>query len=243
MKKLVIAAVAAAALNTVSAQSCASAFSGFYAGLQAGLNATVGNTKSDGQLNAPGVYATEFKRSNSAQSFIGGLFLGYGMGVGSCGYVGAELYGNLGNTDVKITDETQSAGAPGNFNLAVKQSIKNQFNLGAKLRLGYTITQQSMIFLGLGVEWSTWRVKETGSLGGAAVPAGNRGSFDEKSTKRSVAFAPSVGMESYLTKNIFVRGEYTYVAGPNFKAKDDFNVPVKVSTNQHRFTLGLGYKF
>ncbi|MCX7343147.1 MAG: outer membrane beta-barrel protein [Proteobacteria bacterium] len=243
MKKFVIAAVAAAALNTVSAQSCASAFSGFYAGLQAGMNATVGDTKSDGQLNVlNGVYATEFKRSNSAQSFIGGLFLGYGMGIGSCGYVGGELYGNLGNTDVKITDETQSIAA-GQVNLAIKQSIKNQFNLGAKIRLGYTITQQSMIFLGLGLEWSAWRIKESGSLGGALVPAANRGSFDEKTTKKSVAFAPSVGMESYMTKNIFVRGEYTYVAGPKFKSKDDFNVPVKVNTNQHRFTLGLGYKF
>lgn len=242
MKKLVIAVVAAAALNTVSAQSCASAFSGFYAGLQAGLNATVGDTKSDGTLSIPGVYATEFKRSNSAQSFIGGLFLGYGMGVGSCGYVGAELYGNLSNTDIKLTDETQNIGG-GALVLAVKQSIKNQFNLGAKLRLGYTITQQSMIFLGLGVEWSAWRIKESGSLAGAGVPAAQRGSFEEKSTKRSIAFAPSVGMESYLTKNVFVRGEYTYVAGPNFKSKEDFNVPVKVNTKQHRFTLGLGYKF
>ncbi len=241
MKKFVIAAVAAAALNTVSAQSCASSFSGFYAGLQAGLNSTVGTTKSDGELTIPGgLYKTEFKRSNSAQSFIGGLFAGYGMGIGSCAYVGGEIYANLGNTNVNVTDETQDIRA-GAIKLALKQTLKNQFNIGAKVRLGYTITQQSMIFLGLGVEWSAWQIKESGSLSGAGIPAAR--SFDKKTTKKSVAFAPSVGMESYMTKNIFVRGEYTYVAGPKFKSKDDLAVPVKIDTNQHRFTLGLGYKF
>ena len=243
MKKFVIAAVAASALNTVSAQSCASSFSGFYAGLQAGLNSTVGTTKSDGELSIPdGRYKTEFKRSNSAQSFIGGLFAGYGMGIGSCAYVGGEIYVNLGNTNVNVTDETQNIGA-GAIKLALKQTLKNQFNIGAKVRLGYTITQQSMIFLGLGVEWSAWQIKESGSLQGAALLAAQRASFDKKTTKKSVAFAPSVGMESYMTKNIFVRGEYTYVAGPKFKSKDDLAVPVKIDTNQHRFTLGLGYKF
>ena len=242
MKNFIIAAVAATALNSVYAENCASNFSGFYAGIQAGLNSTVGTAKTDGAIGIPNAYTMEYKRSNSSQSFIGGLFVGYGMGVGSCAYVGGEIYANFGNTNLSLTDETHTIGAH-LFEISTKQNFKNQFNVGAKVRLGYTITQQSMIFLGLGVEWSDWKYKESGSLQGAGLAAGIRGSFDSYGKKTSVAFAPSVGMESYMTKHFFVRGEYTYVAGPNFNSGADSKAAIKVRANQHRFVLGLGYKF
>lgn len=228
MKKFVIAAVAAAALNTVSAQSCASSFSGFYAGLQAGMNATVADNKGEGterNLAGAGV-AFSVKYTASAQSFIGGLFAGYGMGVGSCGYVGGELYVNFTNIRVNLI----------NYN-AAKNSANNNYNYGAKVRLGYTVSQQAMIYLGLGIEQSRWQYK----------------GFDTadtlKKNKMSTAFAPSVGMEMFMTKNIFVRGEYTYVTAPKakFEGNDQpfstANGTFKINASQHRFTLGLGYKF
>ncbi len=212
MKKFVIAAVAAAALNTASAQSCASAFSGFYAGLQAGLNSTVADLKTDNS-----------KSSRSAQSFIGGLFAGYGMGIGSCAYVGGELYVNFNNTNMK--DDSTNAG------VNTIQTLKNTYNFGAKVRLGYTVSQQAMIFLGLGIEQSTWQYKATRA--GAAA--------EYKKSKKSPAFAPSVGMEMFMTKNIFARGEYTCVFAPRMKVGT--NDELKINANQHRFTLALGYKF
>ena len=44
MKKFAMAAVAALSLSTASAESCASSFSGFYAGAQLGMNSVSGNT-------------------------------------------------------------------------------------------------------------------------------------------------------------------------------------------------------
>lgn len=219
MKKFVIAAVAAAALNTVSAQSCASSFSGFYAGLQAGMNATVADIKVDDRAGSG-------KRTASAQSFIGGLFAGYGMGIGSCAYVGGELYVNFTNISVNL--ESNDAG---------KNSANNNYNYGAKVRLGYTVSQQAMIYLGLGIEQSRWQFKEVA------------GADTTKKNKMSTAFAPSVGMEMFMTKNIFVRGEYTYVTAPKakFEGNDQpfaaANRTVKINASQHRFALGLGYKF
>ena len=241
MKKFVIAAVAAAALNTVSAQSCASSFSGFYAGLQAGLNATVASSAKLETTDAANYRS--IKGSRGSQSFIGGLFLGYGMGVGSCAYVGAELYGNFTNDKATLFDNSDSVAAERFFNT----SSKNNANFGAKIRLGYTVSQQAMIFLGLGMEYAQWQLKAEN------VIVGGQANLERvtKKNKRSLAFAPSVGMEMFMTKNLFVRGEYTYVATGSQKIEATYRdaVPAnqtatfKSNANQHRFALGLGYKF
>ena len=47
MKKFAMAAVAALSLSTASAESCASSFSGFYAGAQLGMNSVTGTTTVD----------------------------------------------------------------------------------------------------------------------------------------------------------------------------------------------------
>lgn len=241
MKKLVIAVVAAAALNTVSAQSCASAFSGFYAGLQAGMNATVGTSR--GEL--PDINGgTNLKGTRGSQAFIGGLFLGYGMGVGSCAYVGAELYGNFTNDKATLFDNSESAAAGRLFTVTSKTNA----NFGAKLRLGYTVSQQAMIFLGLGLEYAQWQTKAENLIAGQA-------GVDPVTKKnvRRLAFAPSVGAELFLSKNLFTRVEYTYVATGSVKVEPQYRVAAgaaglrtgtfKSNINQHRFTLGLGYKF
>lgn len=241
MKKFVIAAVAAAALNTVSAQSCASSFSGFYAGLQAGLNATVASSAKVETTEAGAAYRS-IKGSRGSQSFIGGLFLGYGMGVGSCAYVGAELYGNFTNDKATLFDNSESNAGERFFNT----SSKNNANFGAKIRLGYTVSQQAMIFLGLGMEYAQWQLKAEN------VVVAGQANLERvtKKNKRSLAFAPSVGMEMFMTKNLFVRGEYTYVATGSQKIEAPYRVAAanhtatfKSNANQHRFALGLGYKF
>ena len=245
MKKFVIAAVAAAALNTVSAQNCASSFSGFYAGLQAGMNATVAsNAKME--TTETGADYRSIKGSRGSQSFLGGLFLGYGMGVGSCAYVGGELYGNLTNDKATLFDSSDSGGNGKFFNT----TAKNTGNFGLKLRLGYTVSQQAMIFLGLGMEYAQWQLKAENVISGVVQ---TEVETVTKKNKRNLAFAPSVGMEMFMTKNLFVRGEYTYVATGNQKIEATYRsapgaaglktATFKSNANQHRFTLGLGYKF
>ncbi len=226
MKKLVIAAIAAAALNTTaSAENCASNFSGFYAGLQAGLNWTKSELKN---VNTGG------SESHNKTSFTGGLFTGYGMGIGQSMYVGGEVYGNLNRDKVLWKDPSGEA----------EITTQNNGNIGAKVRLGYVFSPQTMIFLGLGLEHAQWKVKFN------HLRAVGRGVDKEyKKTISKVAFTPSIGTEMYVNKHIFVRGEYTYVAPVNGTLKvkkgngPHSNLDIKSTFSQHRFMLGLGYKF
>jgi len=228
MKKFTMAVATASLLSaTAFADSCASSFSGFYAGAQAGVNSVSGKQTIDAGANT---------RSSDLgkKSFVGGLFAGYGMGIGSCAYVGGEVYVNFGNNTLKIEETNDS-----------KATLKGTYNFGAKVRLGYTVSQQSMIFLGLGMERAKWQVKET--LNVAAAP---RAAGSYKKNKASFAFAPSVGMDMFINKNLFLRGEFTYVLAPSMKVAGGTDTPVvggndtfKVKATQQRFTLGLGYKF
>ena len=229
MKKFVIAVVAAAALNTVSAESCASNFSGFYAGLQAGINYAHGKSTKQG----PAI-KDKLTDEEGTNSFIGGLFTGYGMGIGQCMYVGGEIYGNLGANNLNLTHLDSDV---------EKLSAKNNGNFGVKVRLGYVASPQAMIFLGLGLEHSQWKVKYE-HIDGILARGVER---EYKRTISRVAFSPSVGADVFMTKNFFVRGEFTYVAPVGGKgegkARDGSPVQFKSYVNQRRFTLGLGYKF
>jgi opacity protein-like surface antigen len=221
MKNFIIAAVAATALNSVYAENCASNFSGFYSGIQTGVTYTRSELK-----NAD----TGGKDENKRTLFTGGLFTGYGMGIGQCTYVGGEVYGNLARNNTLWV-------AP---NVNIK--TQNSGNIGAKIRFGYVLSPKAMIFLGLGIEYSRWKV-ELNHLG-----AVNRGVEKEyKKTISKVAFSPSIGSEIYVDKHIFVRGEYAYIAPVSgeleAKKANGERVAIKSTFNQHRFVLGLGYKF
>lgn len=221
MKKFAMAAVAALSLSTASAESCASSFSGFYAGAQVGMNSVTGNLT---MTSAAG----DVKMGEGTKSFLGGLFAGYGMGVGSCAYVGGELYTNFANNNMNISTLANRD----------KESLKNTYNMGLKVRLGYTVSQQAMIFLGLGMEKSKWQAKQV------------KAAATKKRNKSNFAFAPSVGMDMFVNKNLFIRGEFTYVLAPKMKISGDTSAPLaganetaKIAATQQRFTLGLGYKF
>ncbi len=223
-------AVLTASLLTATAQaeSCASSFTGFYAGLQVGMNSTAVNNSVTQDRNG-----TSEKTTNGQHAFIGGLFAGYGMGVGSCGYVGGELYANFGRTSINLYTNNLEA-----------HTLKNTYNFGAKVRLGYTFSPQAMIFLGLGLERAKWQVKDVSTIGVAGID----GTFTKNKT--SFAFAPSVGVDLFLNKNLFLRTEYTYVLAPKMTIIGDTSTPIvnagqtaKMKGAQQRFAIGLGYKF
>lgn len=240
-----MAALAALSLGTVSAESCASSFSGFYAGVQAGMNSTTGTYTVDTYLaknNDTAGSAT--KGSAGKKSFLGGIFAGYGMGVGSCAYVGAEIYANFGNSSVGIRDDANMTPTTA----YLKISAQRKYNLGAKVRLGYTVSQQAMIFLGLGLEYAKSQLTSENIQTNWAQTGITK---TVKKNKGNINFAPSVGMDMFLNKNLFVRGEYTYVIGKAQKVSQDmlnnantkFTATVKTNMSQQRFALGLGYKF
>ncbi len=242
-----MAVATASMLAGAHAESCASAFSGFYAGVQAGLANTTGNlTVSDYYGNTEYDTATStHKGSTGKKSFLGGLFVGYGMGVGSCAYVGGELYANFGKTSANLYDS--SSASDYNKNYVIK--MQRNFNFGAKVRLGYTVSQQAMVFLGLGLEYAKIQLKSENI---AVVSQSKVSTTTTSKSKNKLSFAPSVGMDIFLNKNLFLRGEYTYVVGINqkinpqiksFQKTNPATSTVKVNSTQQRFTLGLGYKF
>ena len=237
-------AITAASLGTAFADSCANSFSGFYAGVQAGVNSTNGTTNIDNYLATNSdTAASNHKSSVGKKSFVGGLFAGYGMGVGSCAYVGAELYANFGNSNDTAYDSSNYAADSKNLKITVKRG----YTMGAKVRLGYTVSPQAMIFLGLGLE----RAKMTLQSENMQTAHAQTGAKAVKKSKNKVSFAPSVGMDMFLNKNLFLRGEYTYVVGTSQKVSPvvtntvgtNFTATVKTNMTQQRFALGLGYKF
>jgi len=241
-----IAFLALALLGTAAhSETCASNFSGFYAGLQAGMNSTTGSLKID-HFRASGAdeASSVFSGKPGDKSFVGGLFGGYGLGIGSCTYVGFEAYLNFSNENNKLLDQTDMSLDYRHFKITAKKNLSG----GAKVRLGYTITPQTLIFVGLGLEVAKWQLKCEN------VQTENPQTGIEIVTKKNrslASFAPSIGLEAFLTKNLFVRGEYTYVVGSKQKLSPQqvtlipttSTAEVKANLDQQRFTLGLGYKF
>jgi opacity protein-like surface antigen len=219
MKKYIMFALAATALNaTTPTETIASKFSGFYTGVQAGINTT---------QNTFQVTANKNRVKYGSQSWLGGLFAGYGVGVGKSVYIGGEVFRNLVDNKIFFADTP-----------FCKVSLKNAGNIGAKLRFGYVVSPQTMVFLGLGLEYSEWVLKSD-----YKIPAGMTPGINEvtKTEKRSVVFSPSVGTDIYLNNHVFLRPEYSYVCKVKMRSDIAFNEQ-KTGATQHRFTMGLGYK-
>lgn len=226
IKRITVTLLTLAALDTAYAGSCTSNFTGFSTGIQLGFNST--KTNFYNLLASNGSSLAAISGSKSKTAFLGGLFTGYGRGVGSCWYVGAELYLNFVNTNT--TSSTVS-----NYNF----TSKSTYNYGGKAKFGYTITPQVMTYLGLGVEYAKFKTNLYYNGGQIA-----------NASKGLVSFAPALGLDYLFSKNIFVRGEYTYVMGKkkstsftNSSRSAANSSTANVKNNQQRFIIGLGYKF
>ena len=77
-------------------ESCASNFKGFYAGIQTGGNISQASDEENQQLS---------KVTNSSTKLLGGIFAGYGVDISQCYYVGAEIYGNLGENKIYLFND------------------------------------------------------------------------------------------------------------------------------------------
>lgn len=143
--------------------------------------------------------------------FEGGIYGGYGYVTG-CTYVGGELgytfTGGKGSlTDLNISDETAS--------------IERRNIINAAFIIGQKFSPSTMVYARLGLNSTQYRFK---------------GFMDEStSKKRKVSFAPGVGIEGAVTKNVRVRLQYVYDLGNSLEG---FNKIKSQAT-----TLGVAYKF
>jgi len=261
----------AALAGSVNADGAASASkTGAYVGGSAGMantnvkygysnvgsNATVGGSGNVTAGTAIGAGTSSAQVQNSqAGSFGGlfGLFAGYGMQFGSSMYFGGEVYGGLDTAKVTtFNDNGSGALAPvGNNGSAYplgSGSVKRTSYYGLAPRIGAFITPSTMIYARLGIESGKWEARY--NFSGADLGSSAGKSVTGK--KAGIAFAPGLGLEAYISNNLFLRAEYTYLFGPTVKLNVDTNssnswggtyVRHSFKVTQQSFKVGVGYKF
>jgi outer membrane immunogenic protein len=226
MKKLSLALVVSAV--TVSAASAHGISSGFYLGAHTGYGSTT--AKYSTTTNAGASLGSANVGSGVANI---GLMAGYGHLVG-CLYVGGEIAYTFENT--KISNNFTNFGV-NNGGSQLKRS--GYFN--AALRGGYLFTPSTMGYVRLGGNWSKWKLNDAGITGNGftsmATASGSKNTF---------AFAPGVGLETAVHRNVYLRVEYTYEFGPNVRATNS-SVPSASSSmttiRNQSGKIGLAYKF
>jgi len=199
-----------------------------------------------------------------------GLFAGYGMQSGSL-YFGGEIYGGFDSAKVMPYDDTASGNGSvtgtgtGSAEIPVygKASVKRTNFYGIAPRLGFLVTPSTLLYVKLGIEGGKW--KATVNPGGFAfvggqingvgpVYPGDNGTAKVPYTgsKSSISFAPGIGLDAFITKNLFVRAEYSYLFGPKITVKQNtyFNESWSGDSATHTFKItqqsfkvGVGYKF
>lgn len=261
MRKLTTALLAAAAISGAAFAEGNTASSGFYLGANAG----VANTNVKYSFNSIGTVAqggasaaswtNNFKSDNGKMAGIFGIFAGYGMVVGQGAYFGGEVYGGLDSSKVSAYDDSASGASVGFW----KSSIKRTNFYGLAARVGYMVTPSTLAYIRLAVEGGKWKAdvlpnSATIAASGtsAALQAGSNKTFSK--SKSAINFAPGLGLEAYITKNMFLRAEYSYLFGPSITVNQDIQgysqsqingtgVNHTFKVTQHQFKIGVGYKF
>jgi opacity protein-like surface antigen len=217
MKKLALALVASAV--TLSAAN-ANISTGFYLGATAGYGSTTGKSTS---TNAAGVVNNSSSDIGSTAANIG-IIGGYGWVTG-CTYFGGEIGYSFENSKVRSNDAAE------------KMELKRNGYFNAALRGGYLFTPNTMFYVRLGANWGKWTLNDT-TLAGVANPASG--------SKNRMSFAPGLGLETAIHKNVLLRVEYTYEFGPRVRAKASNNAAQFANVGSIRSQsakVGLAYKF
>lgn len=261
MKKVTSALLAAVALSSAAFAADKGSMTGFYLGVNAGAANT--NVKYDFNTNAlPSTgttaaagYENKYKNDAGKLGYLLGAFAGYGMSFGNNAYVGVEVYGGFDTTTVKPYDDSASGKAVGFF----KTSVKRKNYYGMAPRLGYMLTPSTMAYVRLGVEAGKWEAQvepNAATINGlpASAPDKEASKKTFKASKNRINLVPGFGFETALSKNLFVRAEYSYLFGPSMSIDQNTkgynnavlsgnNVKHTLKVTQHAFKLGMGYKF
>lgn len=264
MRKLTTALLAAAAISGGAFAEAGTASSGFYLGANAGVANT--NVKysyvNQNLVDSNGYPASSFQQNwkgdSGKMAGLFGLFAGYGMVVGQGAYFGGEFFGGLDTTKVTPYDDSASGSAAGFFKSTVKRT--NFYGLAA--RVGYMVTPSTLAYIRLGVEAGKWKadvlpnaatINAAQNTASATAKAASNRTFSK--SKNAISFAPGLGLETYITKNMFLRAEYSYLFGPTINGLSQdltgypnaiFNGNAVVHSfkiTQHQFKIGVGYKF
>lgn len=152
--------------------------------------------------------------------------LGYGGLLNSKLYLGGEILANVSSTNmegIKIDDDIKS----------LSLDFKTKYTYGLSVLPGYMLTDMTMAFVRLGYVRTRFDVKETYNI----KPIDLLPSEDsEQNTVNGGQFG--LGMQTKLTDNLDLRGEYNYSSYHTFHSLDN-----KIDPSSGQATVGLVYKF
>ncbi len=206
-------ALALVASTVAIGSASANIGTGFYLGADVGVGSTTGKLTYSGGNGSTDVGGTAANI---------GIFGGYGWVTG-CLYFGGEIGYTFENAKVNLNG--------GQF--------KRNGYFDAALRGGYLFTPNTMLYVRLGGHWGKFSVNSAAVAAvppAAAVPA-------LSGSKNRLSFAPGLGLETAIHKNVYLRVEYAYEFGPSVRASNGANF-VNVGTVRNQSgKIGLAYKF
>lgn len=223
MKKLALALIA----STVALSAAnANISTGFYLGATTGFGATT--AKQTGS-NAADAASVNLSNEAGGTAFNIGLIGGYGWVTG-CMYYGGEVGYSFENSKISLVNGNDSS------------QLKRNGYFNAAFRGGYLFTPNTMFYVRLAAHWGKW------TLNDATATFGFNSANPASGSKNRLSFAPGVGLETAIHKNVYLRVEYTYEFGPSVRATSgnaNFN---KGSSNMGTIRtqsgkVGLAYKF
>jgi len=266
MKKFTSALLAVTALTAANAFPAGAVESktGAYLGGNVGMantNVKYGYTNAGQNVLATANQSADARTQNTKldggkMNPLFGLFAGYGMQVGSM-YFGGEVYGGFDSAKVTPYDDNATGGSGGYW----KASVKRTSFYGLAPRLGFFVTPSTMLYAKLGIEGGKWKASVVPnqktidiSTNPASATSKNLSRVTFNSNKNSISFTPAVGLDAFVTKNLFLRAEYSYMFGPKITVKQDIRgydnntfagdyVVHTFNITQQTFKVGVGYKF
>lgn len=227
--KLVLRALALTAVVSSAAfaegQKCgASRFTGFFAGLNVGMSSI-----SEKHSNTYDTSDTSTHRNGGVGPFAG-LHLGYGVGFGTFGYVGASVYGNFASVKIGNTDKDGS--------------FKRTHGFGVNVDVGGipSAMDRTILGVGLALEWAKFKANGTAKKPNPASATERTTDISTEYRKNATKFGirPSVFAKTFVTKNVYVGLRGSIGMFGKIKADD---VTVAKNINDTAVTLEVGYKF
>ena len=229
MKKLVLALAATAGLANVASANIGT---GFYLGAHTGWDSTRADVN---YINGP-TGKKEIGRDNPNI----GIFAGYGWLCG-CFYWGGEIGYTFANIKIRQNATASSTGVVPVVSATEVFELKRNGYFNAAVRLGYLFSQNTMGYVRLGGNYGKWKAMGSLSQTAGAVVTGP---FNYAGNKNRFSFAPGVGIETALNRNVSLRAEWSYEFGSNVGATGNTATALNFrSIRSSSMKLGIAYRF
>lgn len=159
---------------------------------------------------------------NAVSNWAAGVLMGYGKMINHLFYLGGEIFINANNTQQNFEAVT-TAGT-----VAYTSQTSSGPTGGIGILPGIKLTDSTLTYIRLGVNRTTSQMQET--LTGAVT---------NSISKSGNGFVFGVGMETLITSNYSLRGEFDHMYINSYNTFSIYNTIVKPSTNQ--FTMAVIY--